>query len=148
MLKRSAGGFSLVEMLVFVAVVSIFFTIAASVASYLIRNAVTNERKIVASHYSEELMEWLRSEKDVDWGSFLRNANLSNTSTVCFNDLSWSDSCSKIDNLYSRQAAFEAVYSGSVIYQVKVRVGTSWDEARGVNEVPLESIFSVWEPGS
>ena len=61
-------AFSLIEVLIFVVVFSLFFVTAASIVTTTLRITKENQNKIKASHYVEELREWLRSEKETNWG--------------------------------------------------------------------------------
>lgn len=74
-------AFTIVEMLVFGAVVSVFFVIALLAGSAMLRSMRTDENKILATRYAEELNEWLRGEKEKDWTNFKTNAS----GTWCFN---------------------------------------------------------------
>ena len=79
------AGFSIVEILVFVSIISfLFITLTATVTASL-RRMSTAERRVYATHYAEELQEWLRAEKEVDWDAFV-NRDISGSGTVyCFN---------------------------------------------------------------
>lgn len=63
-------GFSLIEILIFVTVTSIFFVTAIAIATASLRNMKINEHKILATKYEEELYEWLTSEKEIAWKDF------------------------------------------------------------------------------
>lgn len=61
-------SFSLVEVLVFVSILSVFFVIAASVATVSLKNMKANEHKLLATHYARQLEDWLRAQKEIGWG--------------------------------------------------------------------------------
>jgi len=143
--KKIRQGFSLVEVLIFVAIVSVFFTVAASVSTYMIRNATTNQRKIIALRYAEELVEWLRIEKEISWGTFSDNSDPFGNNPICFNSLDWTGNCGLIDNLYTREVYLKGISTGSLVHQVDVKVEVSWTEAGRTYWVPLNTVFSIWE---
>src|SRR3989344_1556770 len=73
MLKKNLQSFSLIEIMIFIVILSIFFIMAASVVTITLRNMKYNENKIRATHYSNQLEEWLRSQKELDWGGEVCN---------------------------------------------------------------------------
>lgn len=78
-------GFSIIEILVFVSIISfLFITLTATVTASL-RRMGTAESRVYATHYAEELQEWLRAEKETDWNAFIAR-DVSGSGTVyCFN---------------------------------------------------------------
>lgn len=133
-------SFSLIEVLVFVAVIALFFVVASAGTVVTLRNMKTNEHKIIATRYAQELMEWLRNEKETDWNTFATNAVC--TSNKCFYDLSWSGSCnlscSKVDGIYTRVADFQSLPSAKISVTVRV----TWSELGNTYTVPIQSTFS------
>ena len=67
----SRKSFSLIEVLVFITILSIFFILGASVVTVSLRNLKFNEHKIRAQHCSTQLEEWLRVQRQIDWGGNL-----------------------------------------------------------------------------
>lgn len=65
---KKQAAFSLVEVLIFTTVFALFFVLAATVVTTTLRITKENQNKIKATHYAEELKEWLQSEKEIDWG--------------------------------------------------------------------------------
>lgn len=70
-------GFTLIEILVFTAIVSIFYVVAAAVSAYSLGVMKTNENKVYATHYADEVNEWLRNQKESDWTTFLAKSGQS-----------------------------------------------------------------------
>ena len=136
-------AFSLVEVLVFVAVIAIFFIVASAVTVAILRNMKINEHKIIATRYAEEAIEWLKNEKETDWKTFTTNAAIC-ASNQCFYNLDWSGrciSCNKIDEIYSRTVDFQPVSSSVINVTVKV----SWSEIGNTYTVPIQSTFSFFD---
>ncbi|OGK18344.1 hypothetical protein A3G67_03565 [Candidatus Roizmanbacteria bacterium RIFCSPLOWO2_12_FULL_40_12] len=146
-MKKVSRGFSLVEVLVFVSVLAVFFVVAAAISSVSLRVSKSNENKLRATHYAEELTEWLRGRKEEDWDAFLKNRQ----GTWCFNNTpltNWpsSGTClssSYLDTIFKR----EAVISDPVPNddQLNVSVTVSWSEAANTFNVPLKTVFSRFE---
>lgn len=82
-------GFSLVEVLVFVTILSLFFVAALAVVTFSLRNMKTSQYKILASHYAEEGMEWVKGQKENDWVTFTGHDILEGTATYCINSLNF-----------------------------------------------------------
>ncbi|EKD96191.1 MAG: hypothetical protein ACD_24C00151G0001, partial [uncultured bacterium] len=95
------GGFSFIELIIFVSLIPvIFITLAFLVTNSLFTTRI-NEHKILATHYAEELREWLRGAKEQNWVDFSINHNVGgycfDTSpipiTFTSNKLDWGNQC-------------------------------------------------------
>ncbi|MFN4212440.1 MAG: hypothetical protein ACK4FL_00525 [Microgenomates group bacterium] len=146
--KKKSQSFSLIEVLVFTSILSLFFVVAAAVATASLRNMKINEHKILATRYAEELLEWLRGEKETDWNTFISR---SNNTTYCFSIspiTSWPSqgSCSGYNGLnpaiYKRELTLTTVGGG---IQVNVSIVVSWQELGNTYSVPINTVFTVWE---
>lgn len=140
----------MIEVLVFVTILALFFISAAAVVTASLRNMKINEHKIIASHYAEELLEWFRGEKETDWNNFVTSqiTNFDEDDPYCFNDqeISWLSVsfCQNtfLDSLYKRKAWFE---KNEAKTQVNVSINITWQELGQTFSVPLKSTFSIWE---
>ncbi len=146
--KRSGlNGFSLIEVLVFTAVLSLFFVAAITVTTYNLRNMKIQEHKILAARYAEEGSEWVKQENEDNWSIFTAKGSTGGV-TYCLNDtLSW-DSPSPcgsygLSTIYKRELVI--TNSGSPVDQVKTVVTVSWDDMGTVLSVPLRSVFKLLE---
>ena len=142
MLKKS---FTLIEVLIFVTLISLIFIALSYLITYSLHTTKINEHKILATHYAEELREWLRGEKEADWLSFVNDR----MGTWCFNNktLSWGNNfgqCSSynLDNIFKRQVTLE---KNADTTQVEVRIIVEWQELNNIYKVPINTIFSIWE---
>jgi len=148
------AGFSLIEVLVFVTIFGLFFVLAIAVTTASLRNMKVTERRIYAVRYAEEMIEWLRSEKEASWADFVTH-----TGTFCFNKVlgnSWSLSlpttglCPTYTGIgslppviFKRDVVVSS--SGSPVTQIIVKVTVSWQETNGVEKVEQNVRFSIWE---
>ncbi|OGK12018.1 hypothetical protein A2954_00220 [Candidatus Roizmanbacteria bacterium RIFCSPLOWO2_01_FULL_37_12] len=157
MVKKNAS-FSLIELLVFVSILSIFFIMAASVVTVSLRNMKFNEHKIKATHYANQLEEWLRTQKEIDWVSFTQSASQQGDvfnnfqTTFCFNSSpidNWQnlDSCTAydLDSLFKREVVFTSESVLNFIGQVNVAIIVSWDELGQVKSVVNNTVFTILE---
>ena len=162
-------SFSLIEVLVFTGILSVFFVLAASVVTVSLRNMKFNEHKIKANHYSKQLLDWLRSQKEIDWGGDQCSGNccisgcgftqrVTQTGLnprFCFNDFpitSWpapdASGCNgdySLGSIFSREVQFSSSPVGGYIGQVAVRITVSWLEIGQPKSVTTNTTFSLLE---
>lgn len=158
-------AFSLIEVLIFTTILSLFFVVAVSVLTVSLRASKLNEHKILAKHYAEELYEWLISQKEQNWGgnttdpsTFTYKAS-QNTHEYCFQSSpisGWSipvnstvnDCPTSLQGIFRRYVIFQPYTvspSDPYIDRVKISVGVQWQEMGKTYTVPITSVFSVWE---
>lgn len=153
--KRTKIGFSLIEVLVFASILSTFIVFAIAVTTVSLRNMKINEHKILATRYSEELMDWLRGQKETDFNSFASARASSGGITWCFNSTpisawpSLSGACGAafdglVPAIYKRQVVLKSNGSPSVV-SVTVSIQAQWNEPTGLHTVPLVGQFSILE---
>lgn len=160
---KKTSAFSLIEVLIFVVVFSLFFVTAASIVTSTLRITKENQNKIKASHYVEELREWLRSEKETNWGGSIYVGSISSfteqvsqsspTTSFCFNSspiASWPSSgtfnCEfTLDSQFRRIATFSATIVSGFVNQISANISTEWKNGEEIRSIPLQSVFSIWE---
>ena len=139
-------AFTLIETLIFVAILSVFFVIASAVSVSVIRDMKFNEAKIIATRYGEAMNEWLRVEKEINGQIFFNKSG-----TYCFNEkLSISPTtkwpspspCAdySLDGKYKREVTLTMDSS-----QIKSTVTISWLEFGEVKQVVIKTIFTLWQ---
>lgn len=146
---KEGEGFSLIEVLVFITILGVFFVTAASITLISLRNMKINEHKIIASRYQDELLSWLRSEKEADWKKFI-NYYVSG-STYCFNvtpPTAWGslDACTDYrlsPAIFKRQAVLTNI--GTPVTQVDVNITISWNELGSSQSISTNTVFTLWE---
>lgn len=140
------SGFSLVEVLVFVTVVSLFFVVAAAVSSFSLQISKTNENKILATRYAEELVEWLRGEKEADWNTFsYRSGNTYCFKTAPINSWGSQGSCNEsydLQNLFDREVTITPTGGDN---QLNIAISVTWEDSQNTFEVPIRTVFSRFE---
>lgn len=154
--NMNKSGFSLIEVLIFVSILGVFFVAAAATTIYTLRTAQISEHKILATRYADDLMEWLRSEKEGDWNAFISKyvPNSSSANVFCFNKQiigasAIATSCGYDGilngNIYSYQKFKREVNLTGSTTQVNVAVLVSWQEYGQTFTVPLNAIFKQAE---
>lgn len=146
-MKKKHLAFTLVEVLVFTAILSIFFVSAASVTTMTITQANINKNKVIASHYAEELLNMLQSERELGWDTFISHAPTEST-PFCVNseEIDWTKHvCSVPYSLggFNRTVTLQPI--GSPVSQMVVQISVKWKDGENSYESPLQTVFSLWE---
>lgn len=147
MAKKKA--FSLIEVLVFITILSLFFVAAMAVTTFSLRNMKASEYKILAAHLAEEGMEWVRSEKEADWSQFTDKDTLGGT-TYCIKNLNWNNSVPCTNYTLGTPAIFKRELkvdnqAGNPITATDIEITVSWTDGTTVFEVPVKTVLKVWE---
>lgn len=162
------NSFSLVEVLIFTVIISTFFVISLSIVVTSLRNLKYNEHKILATHYAKQLEDWLRSQKEIDWGGspcfgsccltvcgFTERVTDGGLNTkFCFNEpsnLNWNspdpagcDGDYSLGGLFAREASFQSP-ADNFISQVDVDITVSWSEIGQAKSYSTKTVFSILE---
>ncbi|MBP6994175.1 prepilin-type N-terminal cleavage/methylation domain-containing protein [Candidatus Woesebacteria bacterium] len=154
-------GFTLIEVVVFVAIASIIFVTIVSFSINVIRQSLISQHKLYATRYADELAEWLRVQKELSWQDFYTKSQAPPTpnKVYCANDqlglttdlnsgLAIGD-CVDYDGIrsslepqiYKRSIAFSAQPDNQK--SVKGTVLVEWQEANGtLYSVQVETLFA------
>ncbi len=156
------SGFTFIEVLVFTTIISfLFISMTSTVISSLQRMSIT-EHRLYANRHAEELVEWLRAEKESDWDVF-RQRDLGNgTGTFyCFNNqldfasnlqLQWNNAqvdlqacqyngiANEPPRIYRRYVLITAIPPD--FNQVNIQVVVEWQEGLQFYTVPLNTVFT------
>lgn len=146
-MNKNRKSFSLIEVIVFVSILSLFFVSAASVTTITIKQANSDKNKLLATHYAEELLSALQSEKDMGWEAFVAHAPTENT-TYCMNgdEISWSaTSCDPQYGLNGFERTVTLKPIGTPVNQMVILINVKWPEGEGTLQVPLQAVFNLWE---
>lgn len=142
MLKKTSGV-TIIEILIMTVFITVLFLAVATVTSVSLKTAKVNEHKILATHFAEELREWIRGEKERDWTDFVSTK----MGTWCFTNktLSWESTSEcgyDLDGLYKREADLSANLDQT---QVTVQITVSWNEDNNAYAVPIKTVLSLYE---
>jgi prepilin-type N-terminal cleavage/methylation domain-containing protein len=145
-------GFTLIEILVVISILGAFFIAAITIALISLRNLKSSENRILATRYAEELLEWIRSEKETDWKRLTEPPD-NTLKTYCFNGEiqqwpveSTPNECksdpNKIKNIFTR---FGQIRYNSTSKRVVTNVYVKWYEGDNEQTVGLNTIFEQYE---
>jgi type II secretory pathway pseudopilin PulG len=150
-MKRKLEGFTLLEILIFVTLISLVFVAISFLATYSLTATRVAQQKVIATHYAEELQEWMRGEKEVDWKAFLAKSSTPGGTIYCVNSIPTSISaltaggCGSAYDLASQYKREVTLTGNSTDTQVSVSIVVEWKENKNILKVPVSTIFSVWE---
>lgn len=151
-MKKENSGFTLLEILLFVTLISLVFIAVSYLSTYSLKTTRVAQQKIIATHFVEELQEWLRGQKEVDWGSFLAKAGNPTGLIYCVNsmpaDLSGLTSGSGCGSTYGLGTIYKrevTLTKNLTDTQVTISIIVTWKENNNTFTVPISTIFSVWE---
>jgi len=63
-------GFTLIEVVIFIAIASVIFIAIVSLSVGVVQQTQSSKHKLYASRYADELAQWLRVQKDLSWQDF------------------------------------------------------------------------------
>ena len=139
-------GQSLFEVVLALGLITTICVGIVSLAVFSIRNATFSKNKTLAGRYVQEATEWLRSERDTDFGLFETHAQ---ASIWCLSGLNWDKIgvCGESDVILGtsllRDVNFSInLISGKTVIEASVKV--SWYDAQGAHEVRSTTSFSDW----
>lgn len=142
-------GFSLIEVLVFITILSLFFVAAMAVTTYSLRTMKINQYKILASHFAEEGLEWLRGQKEDDWTTFTALDSSLGSATYCISTLNFSSPGECGENytlgapqIFKREVVLENIPDASNPDQVNATVTVFWE---GGTDVEVKTVFKLLE---
>lgn len=145
-------SFSLVEVLVFISVLGLFFTAAISVTTFNLQSMKIQEHKILATRFAEEGIEWVKDEKETDWSTFILRDTSGTGTTYCLNSLEddWGTlgDCGESYSLGSPAFFLRNLLiknTGNPVDQVDATITVSWKEGSDSKNVQIKSVFQLLE---
>lgn len=153
---NSDAGFTMVEVLVAVAVVAMVMTAVVSGVSFSIKNTRYARDKSLAIHYAQESLEWLRKQRDENgWNVFSGDLDADGAQIVyCLPTLP--DTYAGFVALTNSVCQTTDVVGGNTIYiremtliknaaDLSVEVSVTWDEGGDTKEVVQRTTLRDWQ---
>lgn len=154
MKKRS--GQTMLELVMALTVALVIITAIVSVVTVSLRNSIFAKQQAEVTRFAQEGMEWVRTEKEKDWGTFYSKSGVA-TQRFCINALTW-------PNPDIRVPCSGSSYIGSTIYYrdleliqreklglagdnetVEATIIVSWNDSRGRHSSRLTTQFVDWK---
>lgn len=161
-LRSRSDGFSILEIIIFVTLISIILIAAIGYTVRVLRLTLINQHKILANHYVQEVQEWLAGEREsVSWDQFEAKASTGAGTTYCMNSslpinysvtsLTSGGGCTFVGvgvtnppNIFRRTLKLQK-NTAATASRVTATIEVAWIE-EGVTYIDtLQTVFSVWE---
>ena len=146
-MKEYNSGQSLFEVVLALGMATLIMVALVALASSSIKNSGYAKNKTYATRHTQEVMEWLRGQRDGDWDVFSANLNFCPTPphVQCLETLVWGNcgTCSDtefIDTIFKREVSFSDIEVDSVT----VEITTYWTDSQGIHEVRNSTILTDW----
>lgn len=150
-------GVSLLEAIIFIAVLSLIILAIVYTTTLSLKRTIFNQDKLFATRYAEELEEWIRGEKEVDWSTFLARSD----ATYCMNieiptcdsgNTCWDDTgaCGSTDYSLGESNGLNNGFKRSVVMttsgsRVDINITVEWLDGPNTYTVNLPSSLSRWD---
>lgn len=144
-MNMSKSGQSMFELLIAIFVVAITLVAFLGLVTGSIGNSTFSKERSQAGSYTQEAVEWLRSQRDSDWAAFTARASATGT-TNCLQTLSWSGSaCGSASYISGTRFIREVtlIYNATA-EQVEARVVTRWTDSSGLHESKATTYLTNW----
>jgi len=137
-------GQSLFEVVLALAVVTMITVGIVILTTDSLKNSTFSKSKNLSTKYSQEVMEWLRTQRDEDYSLFLEN---SLTPVYCMNSLSLGNSgaCSSGEVINGTNLTRELYFTRSLLNGktlVEALVVVSWSDSQGYHEARSTANFT------
>lgn len=141
-------GQSLFELLVAVVVIGVTLVSIVGLAVKVIGNTTFSRNQTLANRYTQDLLEWVRSERDKDWNQ-INNRSSAAGRNWCFATspiATWptEGACGANQVVTNTRFRRQAVLRTTAANVIEVTITTRWDEPSGAKEVSSVSILSNW----
>ncbi|RJR30414.1 hypothetical protein C4564_00345 [Candidatus Microgenomates bacterium] len=148
-MRKNQKGQSLFELVLAVVVVGVVMVVLVRLVSKTINNTTFARDRTLALRHTQEAVEWLRGQRDANWGQFLGRSSVAG-SKYCLQSLSFSangacGSGATIDNLFTREgvlARSTEPLTGREL--VEVVVTTGWSDSEGYHESRVSTVLTDW----
>ncbi len=139
-------AFTLIEVLVFISIFSTAIITILTIVNYAGFSLKNAQNKIFATHYAEELVEWLKYQRDSGGYTLLESKSFVGGVTYCFNDvnISWpiaSGGCGEnynLHNFYKRELTLD---TDTLNNQINATINTYWKVLGRTSSVEIQIRF-------
>lgn len=137
-------GQSLFEILFAFVIMSLIVVAIVGLATISIRNSSYSRNRTLAEKYATEAVDWLRQERDGGWTQF---ADRALSGKYCLVGLNWniSRSCEENESI-AGTVLYRTVELLGLDNKIEAEVVVSWNDAKGLHEIKLSTLFSNWKP--
>lgn len=141
-LIKNTSGQSLFEVIIAIGITSAILVAIINTAILSVRNTSFSRNKTLASRYSQQASEWLRSQRDENWQTFTTYSD----ATWCLKDLDWTRArtCSDTDNITATPFKRELTLTTVSANQIDAKITVFWNDSQGYHEVKVSTYYTDW----
>jgi type II secretory pathway pseudopilin PulG len=152
---RTQWGFSIIEVIIFIGILSVVLTAALGFTIRMILTVRINEHRLRAGHYVEEVKEWLDGEREADWEEFESFSSIDGTA-YCINEpLIITDSLATFTPgpctsngltppIYQRLLTLTKD-TPDIATRVTATIQVTWVEEGASYVEQIQTLYSIWE---
>lgn len=155
-LKLKESGQSLFELVFSLGIVSLVLLTLVSLSTKAVSNSTFAKNSSLAARHNQEVLEWLRSERDQDWFVFLNkvtNNRTTNSTYWCLSNLATPfasrtpGSCSSTNYIPGTKFIREVVftYSSGPPEDIKLVSIVRWQDPTGEHDSQATTTFTNWK---
>lgn len=151
-MKNCQKGQSLFEVVFTLAIIALITSAMVLLATFSIKNASYSKERSLATHYSQETIEWLRGQRDEDWTAFFNHVPpiiTQDSKKNCLPALSWPSiwtTCvGENDLIEGTPFNREIQIPEKSANLVSVKIIISWTNGQGLHEVSTYTDFTNWK---
>lgn len=147
---RNQLGQSMFELLAAVAVVAVALIALISLSTQAVGDTTSSRSRTQATRYSQEALEWVREQRDLDWNDFYDYTGGVKTTyclqTLAVTEFDISGSCDQVndrltDTIFWREVTLDPT-SADV---VEVDVLTRWEDGSGIHSSRAATVLTNWK---
>ncbi len=137
-------GQSMFEVVLALFIITMIIVAVVILSTASISNSLFSRNKTLANKYSQEAIEWLRSQRESNSATFITSAN---TPIYCLNSLVFTNVglCSDAEIITGTIFKRELTFSKSVISTkniISATIVTSWSDSKGLHQARAVTNFS------
>lgn len=154
---KSRSGQAMVELILTLSVALVIVTTIVAVVTVSLRNAYFARQQVVATHFAQEGLEWVRAQKESGWSTISDKSGTS-LQRYCISNLSWPSTVLPCPAYGSPQYITNTKFtrdlelinkdfipsiSGNETIEATVTV--SWTDSLGSHKSKLTTQFAQWQ---
>lgn len=152
MKAKNVIGSAIFEILIVVSIVAVVITSVVASTTGSVRNSLHARHQAESTRRGQELVEWLRGERDTSWTSFASRATGGGGATYCFGDnLNWAaSSCSGAGagtlsgTPFTRSVTLRQSTTVTANDTVEIVVSVVWTDGTGNHTSRVSTRLTSW----
>lgn len=151
-------GFSLIEVIVFMTLVSIVLISAVGFTMRLVHTMSYNQHKLYATHYVQDLKEWLDGERESDWVTFQSYSSEAGVAYCVNNEIAISNTLASLSTgtcgftgvgtqdprVFRRTLILTKDVPGTA-NRVTALLEVAWMEDNVLHTESITTVYSLWQ---